>query len=66
MRIQHINTDGILPRVSPKEHSQPLIISLGRKEKKKYMALAFNLRSDGEDHKVSPRKVERRAENMNK
>ena len=30
------------------------------------MALAFNLRSDGEDHKVSPRKVERRAENMNK
>lgn len=63
MRIQHTNTDGILPKVSPKEHSQPLILSLGRKEKKKYMDLAFNLRTAGEDHKVSPRKGERRAEN---
>jgi len=43
MRIQHINTDGILPRVSPKEHSQPLIISLGRKEKKKIHGLSIQL-----------------------
>ena len=35
MRIQHINSDGIVPKISPKEQSQPLMISLGRKEKKK-------------------------------
>lgn len=65
MRIQHINSDGIVPKISPKEQSQPLMISLGRKEKKKKnMDLAFNLRSEGEDHKVSPRKVERRTENI--
>lgn len=63
MRIQHINSDGIVPKISPKEHSQPLIISSGRKEKKIH-GLGIQLKKDGEDHKVSPRKVERRIENI--
>lgn len=41
MRIQHTNADGILPKVSPKEHSQPLILSLDRKEKKKIHGLSI-------------------------